>query len=129
MKKYHALPKAALIAAINAHASAANTRDAHDSAVDAAAADAPGPETQNPVKTGIMSKVKSCANWLMGYVTDTIKKPVTIKTLTGFTHKIWDKIDSLHKSEAPFVLTKSNSALKNFTEQYTIDGRARYDPE
>jgi len=42
----------------------------HDSAVDAAATIASGPETQDPVKTGVMSKIKSCANWLMYYVPD-----------------------------------------------------------
>ena len=31
--------------------------------------------------------------------------------------------------EPPFVLIKSDSALKDFVEQYTIDGRHRYDPE
>ena len=35
----------------------------------------------------------------------------------------------LEYKEPPFVLIKSNSALKDFVEQYTIDGRPRYDPE
>ena len=35
----------------------------------------------------------------------------------------------LKYEEPPFVLIKSDSALKDFVEQYTIDGRPRYDPE
>jgi len=35
----------------------------------------------------------------------------------------------LEYKEPPFVLIKSNSALKDFAEQYTIDGRPRYDLE
>jgi len=35
----------------------------------------------------------------------------------------------LEYKEPPFVLIKSNSALKDFVEQYAIDGRHRYDPE
>jgi len=33
------------------------------------------------------------------------------------------------EQQPPFVLIKTNSALKDFVEQYTIDGRPRYDPE
>ena len=33
------------------------------------------------------------------------------------------------EQQPPFVFIKTNSALKDFVEQYTIDGRARYDPE
>jgi len=35
----------------------------------------------------------------------------------------------LEYKEPPFALIKSNSALKDFVKQYTIDGRPRYDPE
>jgi len=35
----------------------------------------------------------------------------------------------LEYEEPPFVLIKSDSALKDFVKQYTIDGRPRYDPE
>ena len=33
------------------------------------------------------------------------------------------------EQQPPFVLIKTNSALKDFVEQHTIDSRPRYDPE
>ena len=103
------------------------------------------PGTRDPVKTGVglMSKIKSCASWLVSHAPASIKN-----TLTSLTGKAWEgvkkiivgsyktetpyvstKSESVYKTEEPFVLAKSESALKNFVEQYTIDGRAGYDPK
>ena len=57
--------------------------------------------TNAPVKTGVMSKIKSCANWLM---------PFSIKNiLTSLIHKTWEGVRN--------ILSLCNKTEETFAEQ------------
>jgi len=93
-----------------------------------------------PSKPKILDKVWEVASSILNLckpVPINVAKKVVNSTLSLFTSK--DKAlpqpeyeEQQHKleyEEPPFVLIQSDSALKDFVEQYTIDGRHRSDPE
>jgi len=125
IKRYSALRKAKLIEAINAHGSADN----HN------LLNAPVPDISAPVltpikyvappqKEGVLSTIKSYADWLISYVPEQIKKPINkaLEALKAKVAGLFGKIND-HK----FVLYESESAIKWFTKRYTVGGRPRID--
>jgi len=113
LKRYSALRKAELIEAINAH-SADDNHNLLDDLVPASVLTSP---PQKEVKTGVLSAIKSYANRLISYVPKPIKKPIKVAGLFGKANK--------HE----FVHKESESAIKGFTKQYTVDGRSGFDAE
>jgi len=93
-----------------------------------------------PSKPKILDKVREVASsiWnLCKHVQINVAKKVVNSALSLFPSKdkalpqpeYEEQQHELEYKEPPFVLIKSDSALKDFVEQYTIDGRPRYDPE
>ena len=48
------------------------------------------PGTGDPIKTGVMSKIKSCASWLVNHAPASIKN-----TLTSLTSKAWEGVKKI----------------------------------
>ena len=128
LKRFSTLRKAELIAAINAHRSADN-----HNLLDAPVPDISAPvltptkyvaPPQKEVKTDVLSTIKSYADWLISYVPEQIKKPINkaLEALKAKVAGLFGKIND-HK----FVLYESESAIKGFTKQYTVDGRPGID--
>jgi len=93
-----------------------------------------------PPKLKILDKVREVASsiWnLCQHVPINVAKKVVNSALSLFALKdkalpqpeYEAKQHELEYKQPPFVLIKSDSALKDFVEQYTIDGRHWCDPE
>jgi len=125
IKRYISLRKAELIATIKAHLAAGN-----HNLIDAPEPDISAPvltpikyvaPPQKDVKTGVLSTMKSFADWLISYVPKQIKKPINeaLEALKTEVARLFNE----HK----FVLYESESAIKEFAKQYTVDGRPGID--
>jgi len=73
---------------------------------------------QKETKTGVLSTIKSFADWLISYVPEQIKKPIN-KSLEALKTEVARLYGDINK----FVLYKCESAMKGFTKQYAVDGR------
>jgi len=117
-----------LIATINAHGSADN-----HNLLDAPVPDILAPvltptkyvaPPQKEVKTGVLSSMKSFADWLISYVPEEIRKPIN-KALEALKAKVAGLYGKINEHQ--FVLKESKSAINGFTKQYTVDGRPGID--
>jgi len=122
IKRNSSLRKAELIATINAHL--ADNHSLVDAPVPDISASVITPTKyvappQKEGKTGVLSTIKSFRDWL--YVPGQIKKPIN-KALEALKAKI-ARLFNEHK----FVLCESESAMKGFTKQSTVDGRPGMD--
>jgi len=77
---------------------------------------------QKEVKTDVLSTIKSFADWLISYVPEEIKKPIN-KSLEALKTEVARLYGEINK----FVLYESESAIKGFAKQYTVDGRPGMD--
>jgi len=125
IKRYSSLRKAELIATINTHLAAGN-----HNLINAPVPDISAPvltptkyvaPPQKEVKTGVLSTMNSFADWLISYVPKQIKKAINeaLEALKTEVARLFNE----HK----FVLYESESAIKGFTKQYTVDGRPGID--
>ena len=76
---------------------------------------------QKEVKTGVLSTIKSFADWLISYVPKQIKKPIN-KSLEALKTEV-ARLFNEHK----FVLYESKSAINGVAKQYAVDGRPGID--
>jgi len=125
MKRYSSLRKAELIATLNAHLAAGN-----HNLIDTPVPDISAPvltptkyvaPAQKEAKTGVLSSIKSFADWLISYVPEQIKKRINeaLEALKTEVAHLFNKYK--------FVLRESKSAMNGFTKQYTADGRPGMD--
>ena len=69
--------------------------------------------------------MKSFADWLIGYVPESIKQPINKKVET-----LKSKVSNLFgKTKPNFKIVESKTAIKGFTKQHTIDGKQGIDAE
>ena len=127
IKRYSSLRKAELIATINAHL--ADNHSLVDAPVPDISASVITPTKyvappQKEVKTGVLSTIKSFADWLISYVPKQIKKPIN-EALEALKAKVAQLFGKINKYK--FVLRESKSAMNGFTKQYTADGRPGMD--
>jgi len=136
MKRYSALRKAELIAAKKAHNAADNHNWLDDPVPDISAPVLTPTKyvapSQEEVKTGVLSTIKSYADWLISYLPEQIKKPINkavealkAKVAGLFRRKYNDKYE--YKCKDKYELYESESAIKGFTKRYTVDGRPGVD--
>lgn len=99
--------------------------------------DSPVPELDVPVlvptkyipkpqpQTGIMSTIKSFANWLVSFVPERIKNLVNekLEALKSKVNSIFNRIKA-----NKYEIKETKSAIRGVTKQYTIDGQGRVDP-
>jgi len=128
IRRYSALRKPELIAVINAH-SATDNHNLLDDPVPDISAPVLTPTKyvappQKEVKTGVLSTIKSYADWLISYVPEQIKKPINkaVEALKAKVAGLFGKANE-HK----FVLYESQTAIKGFTKRHTVDGRPGID--
>jgi len=131
LRGYYKLRKAQLIDAINAHSAA--HRPAHRPLLDDPVPEISAPvltptkyiaPSQKEVETGVMSTIKSYADWLISYVPERIKKPIS-KAMEALKAKVAGLFGKV--KEHKYVLYESESAIKGFTKRYTVDGRPGID--
>jgi len=135
VKRYSALRKAELIAAINAHSAADNHNFLDDPVPDISAPVLTPtkyvPPSQEEIKTGDLSTIKSYADWLINYVPEQMKPINKVfeaakAIVTGlFRRKYNDKYE--YKCKDKYELYESESAIKGFTKRYTVQGRPGID--
>ena len=77
------------------------------------------------LKNKIKSEFNSFSDWLVSYIPPQVKKAVNekVEKLKTTVANIFNNI-----TKNKFKLTETNTAIKGFTKQYTVDGRANIDP-
>ena len=80
------------------------------------------PSTSTPTPTPPSNTIKD----LIKYLDDVKEVP---KSVSPNLRKLKEKIDDIYKRKRIFEVIESDSALRNFTNAYTIDGKDGFDPQ
>ena len=77
------------------------------------------------LKKSIRSEVNSFSDWIVSYIPPETKKAVNekVEVLKTTVSNIFNNI-----TKNTFKIKETNSAIKGFTKQYTVDGRVGTDP-
>ena len=79
----------------------------------------------------VRKKMNAFADWILGYVPESIKKPINegVEALKQQVSDIFKRCYPHLQDPRNFEIRESKSALKGVTKQFTIDGKEGYDPQ
>ena len=75
---------------------------------------------------GVRKKTNEFADWILGYVPESIKKPIN-ESVEALKQQVSDIFLKCYPQS--FKIRESDSALKRFTKRYVIDGHQGIDPQ